>query len=268
MLRSRSIFLNYSRGDFGRELITMYIARLQDFPSLGASNLSAEVFNMTLQTIAECWKRFVLPTETFPWSLFKLLDCVTIDEFLVLLTDLQAKQAASPCCVDVEFSTPLLKFVTAADTGILDIGKAAELRSLLEDLAVHAPLSSDLVECRHGLCQHIVHRWRGVKPTDNVAAQSVAWQLITRAYGNFRKYLWSLYGDPWFYQRLARFGVASQNQYTDSPVSKFASAVKNSKRKLSVQKLDKLLAFEQQNSMPMPRKVCGDLARLASFIFY
>ena len=97
----------------------MYIARLQDFPSLGASNLSAEVFNMTLQTIAECWKRFVLPTETFPWSLFKLLDCVTIDEFLVLLTDLQAKQAASPCCVDVEFSTPLLKFVTAADTGIL-----------------------------------------------------------------------------------------------------------------------------------------------------
>ena len=87
---------------------------------------------MSLQAIAECWKRFVLPTESFCWSLFRLLDTHSIGE-MVSLEDLQANQRACEQCAGLEFSMPILQFVHASNPD-----RAAALKSILEDLPIHA----------------------------------------------------------------------------------------------------------------------------------
>lgn len=256
-MRSRSIFLGFTSGEFGRQLVSEYVGCLRHFPDLAAPNISSEYFNISLLAITECWKRFVLPTESFPWTLFTLLDRSTDAEFLRACGDLQSQLTACPKCVDVEFSTPILRFLDVEDAA--SSWKVRAVKNLLEDLALHAPLSSDLVECRHGICQHLLHRWRGVKPTDAIAAQSVAWQLITRAYGRFREFLWDLYGDKTCKHRLARFGVTSRNGGGEEARSMKAPPKAINKQRLTFEKMDSLLARDQQASFPMPRKLRGDL---------
>lgn len=211
---------------------------------------------MALQAVAESWKRFVLPTQGFPWCLFRILDCDSPEALCLKIQEMQSSLAACPKCVDLEFSTPILKFLSGSGSSNHDSDHMVSVKNFLDDIATHAPLSSDRVECRHGLCQHLLHRWRGVKPTDEVAAESVAWQLISRSYGKFRSFMWELYGSKCTAMRLAKFGNAACNQYT-KPGSSLKSQGECRSGKMSFEKLDRLLAFEQEGSIRMPRKLCG-----------
>ena len=256
--------MKFARGEFGRELLSEYVTCLGRFPDIGAHNVSREYFNMALQSIAECWKRFVLPTRTFPWAIFRLLDCTGnegVDGLVQSFARLKSQHAGCDKCVDVEFSVPVLKFFDIDES--TPCHKSEAMKNFLEDMALYSPLSSDLVECRHGICQHLLHRWRGVKPTDPYAAQSVTWQLITRGYRIFREFLWSIYGDRTCKSRLARFGYRSACQFTkERPQEKKSCKLpsKSGKGTLSFEKMDHLLSLENWKSgMPMPRKLSGHL---------
>ena len=64
---------------------------------------------------------------------------------------------------------PVLSFIPKSLGGEEVWSKVGSLRSFLTDLAIFTPLSSDAVECVHGLYQAKLHRFRGRKPSDSKA---------------------------------------------------------------------------------------------------
>lgn len=145
--------------------------------------------------------------------------------------------------------------------------KVIKLQKLLNDMAIFCPLSSDLVECLHGFSQNLLHRWRGTKPSDPVAAERLLFALVTRSFGRFRAWLWDRIGDAEVGKRQFHYGRASSNQYTQEfrPKSKLGPKQRQHpepSRTLNFDRMDRLLAYGQQTGPGMvPRKLCGDLPK-------
>ena len=282
-LRSSSTFLSFVSGQFGQGLIDDYLATLKDFPHLGIPAVAQTFFQLAIQAMAENWRRFTLPTMSFPYTMFRLLDC-ELDQFREEFERLKAKKDMCCQCADLEFSTPLLSWINVSTPEAAQRSMHAVQR-FLRHMSLQAPISSDLVECLHGWTQHLLHRWRGVKPSDAVAQERAMFTLITRSFGRFKKWMWERHGDQKSGYRLYRYGKASCNQYSQEKrgnadgdmaivAQKDAGEAKRPKPKpstrapLSVEKMNTLLAFEQEDSLRMPRKVCGSLVQfsLATFL--
>lgn len=279
--RSRSIFLSFTSGNFGAELIEEHLIQLNKFRFLGIHSIAKDFFKLSLEAMCENWKRLVLITESFPFTLFQLVECETNEQFLGLYRRLKSQQEKCSACADIEFSTVLLQFIDLAATAVDQNQQVESLKGMLNDLCIYAPLSSDLVECLHGYSQHLLHRWRGCKPTEPVAAERVLWTSITRAYSYLREHIWSRYGDKSAGHRLHKFGRTSNNQYSSKKAAEAESrgvciplhedhcqtgdkAKDNNRTKpgktMSFAKMDRLLAFDQEGSLPSlpaPRKLCG-----------
>lgn len=212
LLRSRSIFLDFVLGKFGHDLIDDYLKTLNDFKKLTIPSVAQVFFTLGLQAMAENFRRFVHPTQAFPYMVFRLLD-TDHDGFVAMCKQFKAKQQSCHCCVDIDFTSCLLEFI---DVTTPDRARYSEkaVKDFLFDLSVHAPISSDLVECLHGFSQHVVHRWRGVRPSDPTAQERTLWTLITKAFGRFKKWMWDRFGDRHSGHRLFRFGTTSSNQYS------------------------------------------------------
>ena len=254
-------------------MIVEHMHKLEQFRYLKVPMMANDFFRLSLQSMAENWRRFVLPTQGFPFCLFSLLNSDDDLAFLELSSKFCAKQKACPKCADVEFSTLVLKYLDVEDP--LACSRVPSLRAFLEDVCVFCPLSSDLVECVHGWSQHVLHRWRGVKPTEAVAQERVLWALITRAYERLRSWIYDRYGDAHSGHRLHKFGTLSSNQYSqksssaarkllcmdedgcvhEAETTRTPKKQADKSKSLSFEKLDRLLASD--GSLPMPRKVCG-----------
>ena len=126
------------------------MCKLEQFRYLKIPTMADEFFRLSLQSMAENWRRFVLPIQGFPFCLFSLLDSDDDLAFLDLSSKSCTKQKACAKCADVEFSTLVLNYLDVEDP--LACRRVPSLRALLEDVRVFCPLSSDLVECVHGWC--------------------------------------------------------------------------------------------------------------------
>lgn len=126
---------------------------------------------------------------------------------------------------------------------------------MLQDIMCFAPISSDVTECLHGYCQRLIRQTGGgSRPTDSSAQQRVLWGLITKSYNKMYNFMWDRFGDKRFLHRLGRFGARNAaNQYSRDMEGEPRS--KRPRQTLSVPKLDRLIAFDQQ--IKKPRKLSG-----------
>ena len=237
--------------------MTHYIEGLKGFPKLGVPQVSMEYFNLAIQAMGEHWRRFSFLTMGFPWTLFQLADLESDDEFLNMYVNMQGQLAKCDKCMDIEFSSVILRFIpegSRVQDGNVRC-RVRQLRSFLNDVCAVAPLSADKVECAHGFSQSLLHRWRGVKVTDNVAQERFFWAQVTSLFSHFKSWVWDHCMDENFKMRLSHFGQKGCNQYT---VQKSDTSGGCSRKKLSLQTMDRILAFGQ--SLPGLRKLSGPLA--------
>ncbi|CAK9005748.1 unnamed protein product [Durusdinium trenchii] len=107
---SVAIFMAFASGEMGANLLSSYTELLNKFPSLNAPDVSFEYFNICIGSMAECWRRLVLPTLFFPWKIFRLLSLDT-DRWPEEISKYKDTKKACPHCVDYEFSTMILDFL-------------------------------------------------------------------------------------------------------------------------------------------------------------
>lgn len=239
-----------------------YLAALASFPLLGVPEMSQDFFRLALQAIGEHWRRFVFHTDGLPFTLFRLTD-MSLCEFFQGYKKLQNCMCECAGCADVEFSTVLLSCIPREgelnDPAIRL--KVQELQRFLKDMSVHAPLSTDAVECWHGYTQSMLHRFRGCKVTDPVAQERVLWASVCSSFSKFRKYMMGKYLDKYFFVRLASFGHKGCNMYTNKGYDGEAGPSTSSCRRrssLSLAKMDRMIAFDQE--LPGLRQLSGFLA--------
>ena len=257
-LRSAKIFKSFVSGKFGDSLLNGYIECLNGFPKLGVQQVTMEYFHLALQAMGEHWRRFSFLTMGFPWSLFRLADLDSDDEFLRMYMNIQGQMSKCDKCMDLEFSSVILGFIPK-DSKVEDDNvrcKIHQLRSFLNDLCAVAPISADKVECAHGFSQALLHRWRGTKVTDNVAQERFFWAQVTSLFSQFKSWVWDHSMDAYFNKRLQHFGKKGFNQYSAEKSDKSSGCQK--KRALSIATMDRILAFGQ--SLPSVRKLSGSLA--------
>ena len=240
--RSTSIFLAHANGSFGDDLLRKYVAKLDNFSTIGLAGLRMEAFVGSIVVMGEIWRRFVFERQCFPFKLWDLLGTNTDEEFLQMYRRFQDLKVQCPRCCDIEFSHPVLNMIPRSDDPLdrATLTKLDSLRALLVDLATYAPLSSDITECLHGFTQSKCHRFRGCKPTDDVAQELTLWASIVSGYQKFWEHVWSKFGDYKLNYRLHRYDKVGANQSSSKEASKetkykkgAAGSVWSSKRNLS-----------------------------------
>lgn len=236
---------------------------LEDFPKLGIHDMALNFFELAIQSMGEHWRRLIFPTMGFPYLCFNLLNHDSDSECLSEYKKLQARIQVCPRCADTEFSTILLSYIDS-DMQIDDpcaTAKIRDVRRFLADIAIFGPLSTDLVECAHGYCQSLLHRWRGAKVNDDVAQERVMWSSVTTIFSKFQSWVWNQYADKWFKLRLAAFGQKGCNQYTSSRLNpdgtNLSKTSKDVAKTFTFEKMDRMLAFGRE--VPKLRKLCGSL---------
>ena len=211
--RSALLFNRYVSGDFGKELLDLYMQKLAGFPQLQLPGLSKQFFTVTLLVMGECWRRFIFERQRCPWDFISsLLEARTLDTFFEVLRKYQNLAERCKRCVDIEFTTSLLSFIPAGIDKEEALLRASQLQKFISNLAVYAPLSADVVECLHGFFQAKAHRFRGSKPSDSTAQQLTLWSTVTSSYGCFRDKMWSALGDAQAFKTLCCLGKASKCQ--------------------------------------------------------
>eukprot|EP00438_Fugacium_kawagutii_P029570 Skav206293 [mRNA] locus=scaffold5870:4298:11540:+ [translate_table: standard] len=189
---SAQIFKSFVSGRFGNDLLGAYMDQMKQFPQLDISDVAGSFFRIGLEAMGEHWRRFCLPTKGMPYTLFGLADLERDEDFLVSYQNFQRQLQQCACCADLEFSTVILKFI--APGSVVEDPRVklqiSRLRNFLKDLCETAPLSADLVECYHGSSQALLHRWRGVKVTDNVAQERLFWKTVATQYSKFKTWIW------------------------------------------------------------------------------
>lgn len=255
--------MDYVTGQFGEQFLHDYVKILTSFSGQNIHSTARRFFILALEAMGEVWRRFVLAVSRTPYTLFRLID-MSHPDFLQECAALEERSARCHECIDLEFSTPMLKFLRARGN---DQEAVAQVQNLLRSIAVHGPISSDLVECLHGYCQRILSKGgAGARPSDEGAQQRVLWSLITKAFAKEEEFIHQHFGDAYRDSRLAQYGHKGVNQYSrlnkgdGEAEAECEKSVKVRKTTLSLGKMDRLLAFGQGASdLPNPRKLCGAL---------
>ena len=168
--KSRAKFLQIVKGDLGLTLMKRYLSILQkDLADsvehgldISASSQELELaFQMVVVGICDSWRRLVHEFESPPWSLFHLVGLTTL-EFVEEWKLLHSKFNRCEHCVDQVFTGFLLmRFPMQEFEGKCLADQAAlscKIQRILMDVASWAPMSSDLVEIKHGTVQWAVSR--------------------------------------------------------------------------------------------------------------
>ena len=168
--KSRAKFFRVVNGTLGKELMVRYRAILEkdlaesvEFGmDIGDCPEQLQLaFQLVIVGIADTWRRLFLDVQSLPFTLFSMAHYPTA-AFLKEWENLHKRYAQHSCCVDCAFTAILLLNFPLTDFE----GKpphqqdmvCAEIKQLLLDISTFAPLSSDLVEIKHGVVQWAVSR--------------------------------------------------------------------------------------------------------------
>lgn len=193
-------------GTLGHRAISQLLGKLETFPDvcLLSQTLCHDYFVMVVTQIGDVWRRFCHKRDSFPYILWQLCDAEG-SALIDLTREMQRRAADFPCCVDPEFSGVLLQMLPSPvePENNEHLERIKQVQSFLQDVSVFCPVSTDATEALHGFAQGKLHRFRGCKPTDEVAKEITIWSKITSSYHLLRKVIWSRTGDP---QALRRLG--------------------------------------------------------------
>ena len=208
----------FANGSFGLEMLDQYMVKLENFHTLGLADLRMEAFISAILVMGEIWRRFVYERDCFPFKLWNLLTTKSDQEFLEMYCRFQKVKVQCPVCCDIEFTHPFLNILpeSGSDDPLNDAtaSKIRAMKALLLDLSIFTPLSSDLVECLHGFSQAKCHRFRGCKPSDDVATELTLWSSIVSSFKSFREHVWSKLGDYKINFRLHRLDKRGSNGFS------------------------------------------------------
>eukprot|EP00438_Fugacium_kawagutii_P000563 Skav206451 [mRNA] locus=scaffold230:72031:80449:- [translate_table: standard] len=251
--RSSSFFIDFVKGNFGMKLIAMHVQCLLDFHRLGIPTLSKDYFVVSMLMMGDVWKRFIHDVDRYPFKLFCLLDCKTSDELLDRYHSIREQMKVCQQCIDVEFTSQIMAYL---EGGLNDNADELMLRlkitqDFLKDASTFVPLSSDHVECVHGLHQSLTYRFRGQKPSAECAQEQGLWATICSSYKAFWQHVFEQHGDLQARQRIKRFGVKGCNQYskTKGPIQSQTT------RKWQFADLKQLCDGRQHGKVP--KRLCG-----------
>ena len=253
-MRSSSFFKNYVNGSFGLTYIDAHLQNLREFPSLRIGGLSKDYFQVSLLTMGDLWKRFIHDLDRFPFKLFALLDCKSDEELLIAFQKVKGHMQVCPKCIDIEFTSQLLTYLGEDKDQLLT--KLQNIQEFLLDAATFVPLSSDAVECIHGLHQRLAHRFRGQRPTAEAAQEEGLWSTIQSSYRKFWQLLWKKKGDPKARQRVVRYGRKGFNQYSQERVQTRDGSWGFNKLSAVAK------APDQKKYVKVPKRLCGLLSEL------
>lgn len=256
-VRSSQFFRNFASGQLGLDMVEAFVDKLVEFSCLDVPGFAPSFFQLALEQLGEAWRRFFLEQQRYPYKMFNLIE-LEHDDFLRELRSLQALEASCTQCLDLEFSSVLIKYISEDDQKDPAVLKAKiqGIRLFLRDVTIFSPISADIVECLHGASQSRLHRFRGARPTDGTAQEVVVLDKITSAYGKFKDWMWNQFGDKWGMRRLHAYNQKKGNQYSAPGTVKLSKA-------LTFEDLDKMLV--SGNGPSLPRRVSGHLHPIACF---
>lgn len=163
---SKRRFLEIVSGNFGDKIIDQYCQFLQsglaEAVQFGLEVQPAElnrIHSMTVLAITDVFRRFKHEFACPPWSLFNQLG-MTPTDFAQAWGELEARWKACSACVDAQFSAVLLTHFQGLESQPLQIQASAckQLQTILSDIAVWTPVTSDSVELKNGQVQWDVSR--------------------------------------------------------------------------------------------------------------
>jgi hypothetical protein len=148
--------------------------------------LDKDLFVQCLAGMSDSWRRFCFEFQSFPFVIFSLVD---VDEeiFFQRASDLVNKLLHCSRCADPGFSAPLLAELAAALVHLTIEQRHAlflELSSLLGDIAVFAPISSDMVEVLHGQLQTVLRHGRGRFPEAKACQERSVYHSVLTEYNS------------------------------------------------------------------------------------
>ncbi|CAK9085767.1 Uncharacterized protein SCF082_LOCUS40615 [Durusdinium trenchii] len=248
MQRSSEVFLTCVSGQMGEEMVAAYVKLLVEFPVLGEPQFAESYFELVLQSAGDAWRRFSLEQDRFPNKMFKLANL----DHQSFLEKYRAYQYIERCCcecVDLEFSSILLAYITEQDDDLQVQEKVTQIQAFLRSLCIYAPVSADVVECLHGACQSRLARFRGPRQSDDIAKEITVLDKLCSSYGKFQEWMWNRLGDRRALNRLRAYGNHRGNQHSQQGRSIPQTFG------LNFDDLDKLLSSGK--SPAAPRKLCG-----------
>ncbi|CAE7199753.1 unnamed protein product, partial [Symbiodinium necroappetens] len=173
----QELFLSWSSGDFGRNMMAGFLKNLASFDLADYLRASADTttpetfFQLTVFSLSDTWRRFVLAVQSLPWLLFSLVACEDPD-FIARWDEFCQVFRKCPDCVDAGFSALLLGFGPLAGVEpSIRIQFARDVRGLLLSIATFCPLATDSVENVHGQNQFNQFTWRGTPKTSTSASE-------------------------------------------------------------------------------------------------
>lgn len=222
--RSAAFFKTFVSGEYGQTLVSHYVAKLQAFSTerLSTESVLNDYFVMFLLEVGEHWRRLTYKHSGFPFLWWQLCG-LQGPELCAKIAEFQATASRCPLCVDTEFSGPLLRFLPFPidPENPLHHEKAVRVQQFLTDCSRFVPVSTDQTEALHGFTQTKLHRFRGLRPTDDVAKEISLWAKVTSAYSSLRQYIWKRTGDVQARRRLAAFRMARNLKQEPKDVKKF-----------------------------------------------
>ncbi|CAK9052150.1 unnamed protein product [Durusdinium trenchii] len=246
--QSSEVFLTCVSGQMGEEMVAAYVKLLVEFPVLGEPQFAESYFELVLQSAGDAWRRFSLEQDRFPNKMFKLANL----DHQSFLEKYRAYQYIERCCcecVDLEFSSILLAYITEQDDDLQVQEKVTQIQAFLRSLCIYAPVSADVVECLHGACQSRLARFRGPRQSDDIAKEITVLDKLCSSYGKFQEWMWNRLGDRRALNRLRAYGNHRGNQHSQQGRSIPQTFG------LNFDDLDKLLSSGK--SPAAPRKLCG-----------
>lgn len=168
--KSRAKFLHISTGGLGKDLMGGYMSILQKDMSesielgldIGSNReLLRLTFELVIVGITDSWRRLVHELSAPPFSLFTLVS-LPVRHFVDEWVTIGQKFTTCSSCVDDSLTRVLLSEFPHAELAASPLIEQAkivsQIQQVLMDLAAFTPLSSDLVEIKHGVVQWAVSR--------------------------------------------------------------------------------------------------------------
>lgn len=185
-------FRHVTGGNLATDLIGMYLQFLQnglrESLEVGFQPNQAmldKIWQLVISCMTDISRRFSYNMSFPPLTLFSLLD-MDKSEFVEQFGALQAKHQRCPRCLDADCSAKLM-------TGFANINLVSQqeqeetmvkVQQILTDLCQWCPLTSDVVELKHGQTQWSVSGRRGGQSAKNpkVAAQTTILQAAVKGH--------------------------------------------------------------------------------------
>lgn len=201
-VRSFDIFISVVAGDMGQLAVMDYVTGMKnfDFSRFSSSNLKTTL-QLAMFGIGDVWRRYCLVFMSFPFTMFALIG-KSVASFFEAVEQLLDKLRTCKQCADLEFSTVILEFLSGLveKPNTDDAQQLSEheqkqalyhqvVDDLLTDLATHAPLSADIVECKNGEVQASFNRVKGRSRTVKCAGELSYLKAVRKCHRNLKEML-------------------------------------------------------------------------------